>query len=41
MRENRDPAAALALVDFTARYVEYWRQTTGGLPVSHGVSDIP
>ncbi|MEN3258275.1 SecY-interacting protein [Sodalis endosymbiont of Spalangia cameroni] len=41
MRENRDPAAALALADFTARYVEYWRQTTGGLPVSHGVSDIP
>lgn len=41
MREIRDPATALALEDFTRRYVDGWQQTTGGLPVSHALSGIP
>lgn len=41
MREIRDPATALALENFTRRYVDSWQQTTGGLPVSHALSGIP
>lgn len=37
MRENRNPATVLALAEFTRRYVGYWQQTTGGLPVSQAL----